>query len=105
MAHGSCGCGVLERLKVNRDGRSFCLPIISFRMLHRYKFAFASFQMQPSVTGHCCVANGGHSGGHVRMVATFLPYLVCLITVRVLNKSRLTVIDGGGGDWSLSCGH
>jgi hypothetical protein len=36
-------------------------------------------------------------------VATFLPYLVCLITVRVLNKSRLTVIDGG--DWSLSCGH
>lgn len=31
------------------------------------------------------------------MVATFLPYLVCLITVRVLNKSRLTVIDGGGG--------
>jgi hypothetical protein len=51
----------------------------------------------------------GHSGdlGHVRMVASChiftIPYLVCLITVRVLNKSRLTVIDGG--DWSLSCGH
>jgi hypothetical protein len=41
-------------------------------LLHRYKFAFASFQIQPSVTGHCCVANGGHSGdlGHVRMVAS-----------------------------------